>query len=67
MKIFYQIDKNLVREAMAIGNHRTQAAAIRAALLSYIEYRLPQGQTIDSYIAALQTKLGKQKANHGQT
>ncbi len=48
---------------MERGHYRTQAAAIRAALLSYMGRHLLAGQSIESYLAELAKKISEEKAD----
>ena len=62
MRLPAGIDKNLVREVMQVGKHRTQSDAVRAALLSYIERRLPEGQSLELYLVRLQDQSKSPKS-----
>lgn len=59
MALPYNIDKTLVRKVMRVGGFKTQAAAMRAAILWYIVRRLPPGETLESYLARLERKVAR--------
>ncbi|MBC7625166.1 MAG: type II toxin-antitoxin system VapB family antitoxin [Aeromicrobium sp.] len=44
MSYLFNVDKELIREAMKVGGHRTQIGVVREALRLYVEKRRPSAQ-----------------------
>jgi len=59
MALPYNIGKSLVRKVTRLGGFKTQAAAMRAAVLWYLEPRVPPLETLESYLARLERKVAQ--------